>query len=121
MLSRELTENICPGFEALTELQNLFSSEAHNPSVKESRIIDASNRFFTVIPSIHPHVIRDEDDFKSKVQNALDGYVLFPNFQVYLTFEFVINISLCMFFSLMHDIFLSFSIVLVVIIPLYTL
>lgn len=35
--------------------------------MKESLIIDASNRFFTMIPSIHPHVIRDEDVFKSKV------------------------------------------------------
>jgi len=54
----------------LTEIQNLLSSNAHDPSIKESLIIDASNRFFTVIPSIHPHAIRDEDDFKSKVQEA---------------------------------------------------
>lgn len=60
--------NIQKGFEALTEIQNLLNSDTHNPSVKESLIIDASNRFFTVIPSIHPHVIRDEEDFKSKVK-----------------------------------------------------
>ncbi|XP_038714269.1 poly [ADP-ribose] polymerase 1 isoform X2 [Tripterygium wilfordii] len=60
--------NIQKGFEALTEIQNLLNCNANNPSVKESLIIDASNRFFTVIPSIHPHVIRDEDDFKSKVK-----------------------------------------------------
>lgn len=60
--------NIQKGFEALTEIQNLLSSNAHDPSIKESLIIDASNRFFTVIPSIHPHAIRDEDDFKSKVK-----------------------------------------------------
>lgn len=60
--------NIQKGFEALTEIQNLLSSNAHDPSIKESLIIDASNKFFTVIPSIHPHVIRDEDDFKSKVK-----------------------------------------------------
>ncbi|XP_021281109.1 poly [ADP-ribose] polymerase 1 [Herrania umbratica] len=60
--------NIQKGFEALTEIQNLLNSNAYDPSVKESLIIDASNRFFTVIPSIHPHVIRDEDDFKSKVK-----------------------------------------------------
>ncbi|GLT33348.1 hypothetical protein SLA2020_079460 [Shorea laevis] len=60
--------NIQKGFEALTEIQNLLNSNAFDPSVKESLIIDASNRFFTVIPSIHPHVIRDEDDFKSKVK-----------------------------------------------------
>lgn len=62
------------GFEALTEIQNLLNSSMHDPSVKESLIIDASNRFFTVIPSIHPHIIRDEDDFKSKVT-----YHLSPN------------------------------------------
>lgn len=56
-----------PGFEALTEIQNLLNSSAHDPSIKESLIVDASNRFFTVIPSVHPRVIRDEDDFKSKV------------------------------------------------------
>lgn len=60
--------NIQKGFEALTEIQNLLNNGAYDPSVKESLIIDASNRFFTVIPSIHPHVIRDEDDFKSKVK-----------------------------------------------------
>uniref|UniRef100_A0A9I9DUL3 Poly [ADP-ribose] polymerase n=1 Tax=Cucumis melo TaxID=3656 RepID=A0A9I9DUL3_CUCME len=60
--------NIQKGFEALTEIQNLLNSSMHDPSVKESLIIDASNRFFTVIPSIHPHIIRDEDDFKSKLK-----------------------------------------------------
>ncbi|XP_057509297.1 poly [ADP-ribose] polymerase 1 [Actinidia eriantha] len=60
--------NIQKGFEALTEIQNLVTSNVHDPSYKESLIIDASNRFFTVIPSIHPHVIRDEDDLKSKVK-----------------------------------------------------
>ncbi|XP_059433142.1 poly [ADP-ribose] polymerase 1 [Corylus avellana] len=60
--------NIQKGFEALTEIQNLLNSNSHDPSVKESLIIDASNRFFTMIPSVHPHIIRDEDDFKSKVK-----------------------------------------------------
>ncbi|PQQ17792.1 poly [Prunus yedoensis var. nudiflora] len=60
--------NIQKGFEALTEIQNLLNNNGHAPSMKESLIVDASNRFFTVIPSIHPHVIRDEDDFKSKVK-----------------------------------------------------
>lgn len=59
------------GFEALTQIQNLLENTVLQPSVKESLIIDASNRFFTVIPSIHPHVIRDEDNFKSKVCNFL--------------------------------------------------
>ncbi|KAF2302489.1 hypothetical protein GH714_036547 [Hevea brasiliensis] len=55
--------NIPKGFEALTEMQNLLNSSTHDPSIKESLIIDAGNRFFTAIPSIHPHVIRDEDEF----------------------------------------------------------
>ncbi|KMT10333.1 hypothetical protein BVRB_5g120830 [Beta vulgaris subsp. vulgaris] len=60
--------NIQKGFEALTQIQNLLENTALQTTAKESLIIDASNRFFTVIPSIHPHVIRDEDDFKSKVK-----------------------------------------------------
>ncbi|KAG1362571.1 Poly [ADP-ribose] polymerase [Cocos nucifera] len=61
--------NIQKGFEALTEIQNLLNNNAaHDPVIKESLIVDASNRFFTLIPSIHPHVIRDEDDFKAKVK-----------------------------------------------------
>ncbi|KDP21330.1 hypothetical protein JCGZ_21801 [Jatropha curcas] len=60
--------NIQKGFEALTEIQNLLNNNTYDPSIKESLMVDASNRFFTVIPSIHPHIIRDEDDFKSKVK-----------------------------------------------------
>ncbi|CAN4093329.1 unnamed protein product [Withania somnifera] len=60
--------NIQKGFEALTEIQNLLSCTNHDPTVKETLLIDASNRFFTVIPSIHPHIIKDEDDFKLKIK-----------------------------------------------------
>ncbi|XP_054820608.1 poly [ADP-ribose] polymerase 1-like [Prosopis cineraria] len=60
--------NIQKGFEALTDIQNLLSKNNPDASVRESLLLDASNRFFTVIPSIHPHVIRDEEDFKSKVK-----------------------------------------------------
>ncbi|KAL8262051.1 hypothetical protein R6Q59_026100 [Mikania micrantha] len=60
--------NIQKGFEVLTELPDLLNKSTDNPAVKESMIVDASNRFFTVIPSVHPHVIKDEDDFKSKVK-----------------------------------------------------
>ncbi|KAI7983448.1 Poly [ADP-ribose] polymerase 1 [Camellia lanceoleosa] len=59
-------EKLSKSFEALTEIHNLLNSNVHNASYKESLIVDASNLFFTVIPSIHPHVIRDENDFKSK-------------------------------------------------------
>ncbi|XP_020095802.1 poly [ADP-ribose] polymerase 1 isoform X1 [Ananas comosus] len=62
-------ENIQKGFEALTEIQNLLSSEGgHDPAVRESLLIDSSNRFFTLIPSIHPHVIRHDEEFKAKVK-----------------------------------------------------
>lgn len=60
--------NIQKGFEVLTELQNLLKGTTVNPAIRESMIVDASNRFFTVIPSVHPHVIKDEDDFKLKVK-----------------------------------------------------
>ncbi|XP_057964119.1 poly [ADP-ribose] polymerase 1 [Malania oleifera] len=60
--------NIQKGFEALTEIQNLLQSNARDPSVREGLIVDASNRFFTVIPSVHPRVIREEYDFKAKVK-----------------------------------------------------
>ncbi|KAJ0742482.1 putative NAD(+) ADP-ribosyltransferase [Helianthus annuus] len=60
--------NIQKGFEVLTELQDLLNKSTDNPAVKESMIVAASNRFFTVIPSVHPHVIKDEDDFKLKVK-----------------------------------------------------
>ncbi|CAH2059929.1 unnamed protein product [Thlaspi arvense] len=60
--------NIQKGFEALTEIQKLLTESDPQPSIKENLLVDASNRFFTMIPSIHPHIIRDEDDFKSKVK-----------------------------------------------------
>ncbi|KAJ8534675.1 hypothetical protein K7X08_016403 [Anisodus acutangulus] len=55
-------------FEALPEIKNLLSGTNHDPTVKETLLVDASNRFFTVIPSIHPHVIKDEDEFKLKIK-----------------------------------------------------
>ncbi|KAK4407202.1 Poly [ADP-ribose] polymerase 1 [Sesamum angolense] len=58
--------NIQKGFEALTQIQDLLNGAAYAPNVKESLLVDASNRFFTLIPSIHPHVIKDEDEFKAK-------------------------------------------------------
>lgn len=60
------------GFEALTEIQNLLSDNSYNdPAFKESMLVAASNRFFTLIPSVHPHIIRDEFDFKAKVCSVL--------------------------------------------------
>ncbi|CAL9164864.1 poly [ADP-ribose] polymerase 1-like isoform X1 [Musa acuminata AAA Group] len=67
-LGKLTKKNIQKGFEALTEIQNLVCNSDYDPAIKESLIIDASNRFFTLIPSIHPHVIRHEDDVKAKVK-----------------------------------------------------
>ncbi|CAD6225952.1 unnamed protein product [Miscanthus lutarioriparius] len=67
-------ENIQKGFEALTEIHNLLKDTANQAlAVRESLIVAASNRLFTLIPSIHPHIIRDEDDLmiKAKMLEAL--------------------------------------------------
>lgn len=62
-------KNIQKGFEALTEIQNLLNNNnGLEPTIRESLIVDASNRFFTLIPSIHPHIIKSEDDFNAKVK-----------------------------------------------------
>ncbi|KAL6871445.1 hypothetical protein ACP4OV_014274 [Aristida adscensionis] len=62
-------ENIQKGFEALTDIQNLLENTGGQElAVRESLIVAASNRFFTLIPSIHPHIIRDEDDLMVKVK-----------------------------------------------------
>ncbi|CAI9280735.1 unnamed protein product [Lactuca saligna] len=65
------TRKIClffvEGFEVLIELQHLLKEATDRP-LKESLIVDANNQFFTIIPSVHPHVIKDEDDFKLKVK-----------------------------------------------------
>ncbi|KAI3923415.1 hypothetical protein MKW92_030016 [Papaver armeniacum] len=60
--------NIQMGFSALTDIQNLLASNNPDLSVRESLLIDASNRFFSIIPSTHPRVIRNENDLKSKVE-----------------------------------------------------
>ncbi|KAG8099933.1 hypothetical protein GUJ93_ZPchr0013g36640 [Zizania palustris] len=62
-------ENIQKGFEALTEIQNLLgNSDSQELALRDSLIVAASNRFFTLIPSIHPHIIQDEDDLMVKVK-----------------------------------------------------
>ncbi|WOL07422.1 hypothetical protein Cni_G16163 [Canna indica] len=61
-------KNIQKGFEALTEIQNLLCNTKHDFDIKERLIIDASNRLFTLIPSIHPRAIQHEDDVKAKVK-----------------------------------------------------
>ncbi|KAI3875434.1 hypothetical protein MKX03_036768 [Papaver bracteatum] len=72
--------NIQMGFSALTDIQNLLASNNQDLSVRESLLIDASNRFFksllidasnrffSIIPSTHPRIIRDARDLRSKVE-----------------------------------------------------
>jgi len=63
-----VTPALHAGFEALTEIQNLLKDNADQTlAVRENLILAASNRFFTLIPSIHPHIIRDEHDLMIKV------------------------------------------------------
>jgi poly [ADP-ribose] polymerase len=63
-----VTLALLAGFEALTEIQNLLKNTADQAlAVRESLIVAASNRFFTLIPSIHPHIIQDEDEIMIKV------------------------------------------------------
>ena len=62
----------------------LNNSSESDPAVRESLIVDASNRFFTLIPSIHPHVIRDEDGFNAKVTTKICSQI-FISLHVFLT------------------------------------
>ncbi|XP_040381837.1 poly [ADP-ribose] polymerase 1-like [Oryza brachyantha] len=73
-LDKVSKEDVHKGFEALTDIQNLLSNTDNRElALRESLIVAASNRFFTLIPSIHPHIIGDEDDLmvKVKMQNRL--------------------------------------------------
>ncbi|KAI3453489.1 hypothetical protein Pfo_010152 [Paulownia fortunei] len=50
-------------------IKNLLNTAAAcAPTLKGHCIVDGSYSFFVVIPSTHPHVIMDEDHFKSKVK-----------------------------------------------------
>uniref|UniRef100_J3KTZ8 PARP alpha-helical domain-containing protein n=1 Tax=Oryza brachyantha TaxID=4533 RepID=J3KTZ8_ORYBR len=66
-LDKVSKEDVHKGFEALTDIQNLLSNTDNRElALRESLIVAASNRFFTLIPSIHPHIIGDEDDLMVK-------------------------------------------------------
>lgn len=58
-------QNIDQGFQVLTEIQNIFRSAKSEK--QDSLLMDASNRFFTLIPHVHPRVIGNEDDLKMKI------------------------------------------------------
>lgn len=55
------------GFEVLTEIQNIMAADTLTAERKDSALKDASNRFFTLIPAIDPHVISTDEELRSKV------------------------------------------------------
>ncbi|KAL3678725.1 hypothetical protein R1sor_021681 [Riccia sorocarpa] len=55
------------GFQVLTEIQDLMNMSSDQPQ-KQGLIVDASNRFFTLIPSVQPDVIKDEMTLKTKIE-----------------------------------------------------
>ncbi len=50
----------------MTEIQNIMAKDELS-AVKDGLLVDASNRFFTLIPTVHPSVISDHTILKSKV------------------------------------------------------
>ena len=54
------------GYEVLTEIQNILKDAGNGPR-QQGLLVDASNRFFTLIPTVHPMVISNEQTLKSKV------------------------------------------------------
>lgn len=62
-------------------------------AVRESLIVAASNRFFTLIPSIHPHIIRDEDELLIKVCALLINYCYSCKLKEVLLLYFMIRLN----------------------------
>ncbi|CAM6043738.1 unnamed protein product [Sphagnum compactum] len=54
------------GYQVLTEIQNIMAKDELS-AVKDGLLVDASNRFFTLIPTVHPSVISDHTILKSKI------------------------------------------------------
>lgn len=59
--------HIIKGFEALKRVEDIIELNEPNVRLKESKLVDASSRFSTLIPTVRPFVIRDKKDLKSKV------------------------------------------------------
>ncbi|KAI5067337.1 hypothetical protein GOP47_0017865 [Adiantum capillus-veneris] len=57
--------NIEQAFQVLTEVQNVLGND--DLDKRDRLLIDASNRFFTLVPHVHPRIISDEDCLKSKI------------------------------------------------------
>lgn len=58
-------QSIEQAFQVLTEVQNILRND--DLDKKDSLLIDASNRFFTFVPHVHPRIISDEETLKSKI------------------------------------------------------
>lgn len=63
---RILRMKVIAGYAVLTEIQNILGAADQGPR-QQGLLVDASNRFFTLIPTVHPLVISDEQTLKSKV------------------------------------------------------
>lgn len=71
------------GYEVLTEIQNILGEDENKPR-QEGMLVDASNRFFTLIPTVHPVVISDSEILKSKV--------LISNLSFYLNIKVICEV-----------------------------
>ena len=63
-VERQAEVTIPSAFQVLTEIQNILTDHSDRMN---SLLVDASNRFFTLVPHVHPRIISDQDALKSKV------------------------------------------------------
>lgn len=56
------------GFQVLTDIQNLIQKEEMNTDLKEGKLRDSSNQFFTLIPTVQPKAIRTTEALEQKVR-----------------------------------------------------
>lgn len=67
-LGKLTKRHVAQGFQVLTEIQNALQMATDGTGRREGALVDASNRFFTLIPSVHPRVIRTLDDLQAQVR-----------------------------------------------------
>jgi len=65
-LGKLTKRHVAQGFQVLTEVQNALQLPPDAAGRREGALVDASNRFFTLIPSVHPRVIRTQKTCKPK-------------------------------------------------------
>lgn len=64
--------HILKGFDALKQVEDMIKLNEPDVRLKESQLVDASSHFFTLIPTVHPRVIRNLDDLRLK-NRKLEG------------------------------------------------